>query len=417
MKETKEKKFYGWVIAVCCFILMGTVFQIVGNMSNLFIKPLSESLGVPRGAVSVFVTISMLVSVIGSSFVGKLIQKYSLRLVTTVGVLCAGGGLIAMSFAKNLTQVYLISIFLGIGIICSAMIPINMMLNNWFVKKRGTVIGIVYTSTGFGGLLFTQVITYFLSNYSYREAYLALGIIVLVLTLPVTLFLIRLTPEEKGQKAYGADEVAATATSNAGGNVDGFLLKDLKKSKSFILFLITNFILGLVGVGLFNQFFAHLSDRGFTAAEVGIMSSIINVGLILSKPVLGGLMDKFGGLFTFIFSCCLYVVAILLLGASFAGSMIMPILAVIVLPFAASITSTGPSFITGEFYGRKDYGAIYGIVLMVYNLGAAAGPALAGASYDMTGSYVAIGIVYMILVAVMIGLMTLTKKSTKALHQ
>ena len=135
MKEKKEKPFYGWIIAVCCFFLIGTLYTIIGNLVNLFIKPLSEGLQVSRGAVGIYVMIAALTSVAGCAVTGKLIQKYSLRLVTTIGAICGGGGYIAMAYATSLVQVYAISVFLGISIATATMIPVNLMISNWFEKN------------------------------------------------------------------------------------------------------------------------------------------------------------------------------------------------------------------------------------------------------------------------------------------
>lgn len=413
MERKQNKRFYGWVIAACCFMMIGTMYTIIGNLVNLFVKPLSEGLNASRGEVGVYVMIAALVSVACCAVTSKLIQKYSLRWVTTFGVLCGGVGYIAMGFATSLIQLYLISILLGICIAFATMIPVNMMISNWFEKKRGLVTTVVFTATGVGGFIFTQIISYFLQNYTYQQAYLVCGIIMLIANLPITLFLVRLTPEEMGQVAYGADEKKVDNAQTVA--FEGFKMKDVKKSSSFMYLNITTFLLAVMGVGLVNSLLAHLSDNGYSVAQVGMINSVMMIGLIVTKPLLGMLFDKKGSIFTFITCCFGYIISIVLLGMSRNGNMLIPIAAMIVLSFAASITATGPNMITRELYGKADFGAIYSVVLMVYNLGTAVSSPVAGFGYDLTGSYTSVGILFLVLIVIMMITITLAKNTTKKL--
>lgn len=413
MKPKQNKRFYGWIIAACCFVMIGTMYTIIGNLVNLFIKPLSEGLNVSRGEVGVYVMIAALVSVAGCAVTSKLIKKYSLRWVTTIGVLCGGIGYIAMGFMTSLIQLYLISILLGICIAFATMIPVNMMISNWFENKRGLVTTVVFTATGVGGFLFTQIISYSLQNYGYQQAYIACGIIMLITNLPITLFLLRLTPEEMGQVAYGADEKKVENAKAVA--FDGFKMKDVKKSSSFLYLNITTFLLAVVGVGLLNSVLAHLSDNGYSVAQVGLINSVMMIGMIITKPLLGVLFDKKGSIFTFIACCVGYMITIVLLGMSRNGNMLIPLIAILILSFAASITSTGPNMVTRELYGKAEFGSIYSVVLMVYNLGTAVSSPVAGFGYDLTGSYTSIGILFLVLIVIMMITITLAKNATQKL--
>lgn len=413
MKPKQNKRFYGWIIAACCFVMIGTMYTIIGNLVNLFIKPLSEGLNVSRGEVGVYVMIAALVSVAGCAVTSKLIKKYSLRWVTTIGVLCGGIGYIAMGFMTSLIQLYLISILLGICIAFATMIPVNMMISNWFENKRGLVTTVVFTATGVGGFLFTQIISYSLQNYGYQQAYIACGIIMLITNLPITLFLLRLTPEEMGQVAYGADEKKVENAKAVA--FDGFKMKDVKKSSSFLYLNITTFLLAVVGVGLLNSVLAHLSDNGYSVAQVGLINSVMMIGMIITKPLLGVLFDKKGSIFTFIACCVGYMITIVLLGMSRNGNMLIPLIAILILSFAASITSTGPNMVTRELYGKAEFGSIYSVVLMVYNLGTAVSSPVAGFGYDLTGSYTSVGILFLVLIVIMMITITLAKNATQKL--
>lgn len=95
--------------------------------------------------------------------------------------------------------------------------------------------------------------------------------------------------------------------------------------------------------------------------------------------------------------------------------MLIPLIAILILSFAASITSTGPNMVTRELYGKAEFGSIYSVVLMVYNLGTAVSSPVAGFGYDLTGSYTSVGILFLVLIVIMMITITLAKNATQKL--
>ena len=219
-----------------------------------------------------------------------------------------------------------------------------------------------------------------------------------------------------GQKAYGSDKVK-TVTDGSVKTSNGFMFKDIKKTPSFILFALTMFTLALVGVGINNQYLAHLSDRGYSIGTLNLVNSILMIGLIFAKPVLGILLDKIGGLMTFTICSGSYIACLVSLGLSQDGNMIFPVMSALFFAFAASITSMGPSFLAGEFYGKVDFATTYSIVLTIYNFGAAASAPIAGVSYDLTGSYTMLGILFLILIACMVTMLKISKSTIKKINE
>lgn len=153
----QKKMFYGWWIVIGGFILNFIGIGIAFNALGIFFKPVVETFGFSRGAFSFYFTIAALAMTFAAPVVGKLIEKFDVRLVVGICTLILAVSFAAFSQCKTLTQFYILAVFVGIGHAGSHIIPVSTMINNWFREKRGLAMGIVYTATGVGGLIFNPL--------------------------------------------------------------------------------------------------------------------------------------------------------------------------------------------------------------------------------------------------------------------
>lgn len=89
--------------------------------------------------------------------------------------------------------------------------------------------------------------------------------------------------------------------------------------------------------------------------------------------------------------------------------------------FSVVVSTLSPSFMTGDLFGQKDYGAIFGMVQIFCVGGSSVGVVLSGIIYDATQSYRIAWIIFLILfitgvVATLIA-NGLKEKTTKRLQE
>ena len=60
---------------------------------------------------------------------------------------------------------------------------------------------------------------------------------------------------------------------------------------------------------------------------------------------------------------------------------------VILYSIAYGGTAVVKAIIIGDYYGRKNYGTIYGVIQGLSTFGGIAGPLIAGLAYDINGNY------------------------------
>ena len=80
----------------------------------------------------------------------------------------------------------------------------------------------------------------------------------------------------------------------------------------------------------------------------------------------------------------------------------------------------GPAYLTGSFFGNKEYGSILGIVQLLFAVGISSGSALFGVlvgklGYDMSWTLMlgAVAIAYVLLIGATIGMTRLNKQKNE----
>ncbi|PKN96412.1 MAG: hypothetical protein CVU43_20865, partial [Chloroflexi bacterium HGW-Chloroflexi-5] len=246
MKNSLNVGFYGWYIVAAGFILNFIGIGIAFNALGIFFKPVVEELGFSRGDFSMYFTIAALSMTFAAPVIGKLIEKFNIRIVVGISTTLLGISFALLSQCVTITHFYILSIFVGIGHAGSHIIPVSTMINNWFRVKRGLAMGIVFTATGLGGMISNPVGNWLIINYGWRETYIILGAIIALISTPVALFFLKKSPEEMGQTPDGLPE----AQRQQDGALEGLSLGEFAKTGTFWLIAFTVLLINIVNVGV-----------------------------------------------------------------------------------------------------------------------------------------------------------------------
>ena len=80
---------------------------------------------------------------------------------------------------------------------------LTKIVSQWFLTRRGLTLGITGGAASFGAMLLVPATSAFLVLLDWREAYLFLGLLLLVVVFPVGALLIKNQPGDKGLQPYG----------------------------------------------------------------------------------------------------------------------------------------------------------------------------------------------------------------------
>lgn len=410
------KFYYGWVMLFIGFLFMTLPYVIKVNCTSLFYTPICEEFGVSRTVYAQTNTVMTVTMLIGSSFVGKLLNKFKLKHILPIFALVICVCYILMGQSNAMWQLLVLSGIQGFMWAGMTNLPVNIMVSNWFGPKiKGTAMSVAMLGSGLGALIWVPVMENIMTNYGWRTTYIAMAAVVAVM-IPVTLFGCVNLPEDKGFKRRVGDpsqeEIDATgsvAITKRG--VTG--VQALKMPRWWCQFFAHVLVL-LCNTGFTTQCVAYFSDLGmdngaaiYAAALgtlivgkflIGFISDIINIKrVVVIAPILGALT----------------YVCLALCSGNAAWST-----GVIIFYMIAGSINTVPALITVRNFGDKDYGLMAGWMNMAGNIGQIVGPIIAAMVFDITGTYVKAWYVFaalMVLVAVLYYLSTvLNKKELKA---
>lgn len=394
----KAKLFYGWYILIACILVMALCYAPVVSCASLSISPITTEFGFSQGAFTVTKTITSLVGMAVAPFFGKIMAKKYMHLAWVISLIGVVAVFFAMSFASTLPQFYIISFVQGLFTTSAAMLPVNVVLTNWFQKKRAFIISIAMAGSGIGGTVLSKLMGWLIVDYGWRVTYRVLALIILVILVPVVGIFIRRTPEEKGLKAYGYGETLQSAGKAKPSREWNATLKELFQKPLFWVFIFGVAMTNFTGAAILHVPSAVVS-AGYTLETASTVSSLYLLVAVPGKMILGYVYDKFGVKAGILFGNATMLVSMILL-LTISSQPMLYIMAV-AFGFGQCIGTVTPSVVASRTFGTKNYSDIFGFTTMFVNGGYALGVPVIGWLFDISGSYTLAWIVLGIMSIVM----------------
>lgn len=379
MAGQKGSVFYGWYIVAVCFFINFIVFGISVNTFTVYVKPITTDMGWSRGQFSFGLTLASLAMGIMAPLMGRVIDRTGARTVMAFGAAVIGLCTVALSNASELWLFYLLYMVSGMGQAGTTIVPISLVISNWFSLKRGRALGIAMTGTGLGAMVMVPVTSWVVVNYGWRTSYFVMGCMILFMA-PVSFFFIKTAPADMGMKPDGGVVDPATPPAPVGSPPGSAI-----KTGSFWLIAAMMFILGLVGMGLGLHLMPYLTDIGHPEMTAGFLISIISGMTVLGKVSMGIFADRWGIRKVVILACAVIILGILVL--QHAKPLFVAVAFAVLYGYAIGTPLMINPALTADCFGLASFGALFGTLSLFNILGAGIGAWLAGAIFDAAGSY------------------------------
>ena len=173
--------------------------------SALYITPVTEELGFSRGAFSVVFSLRFISSATFSILLSFFIRKFEIRKVIGIGYGMLVLSYLMFSVARDLPFFYMSAIPFGIGITFNATAVVSILIERWFEKHKGLILGAIFAGSGLGGSLFNIIVAGWIEKYGWSKSYLLTAICLGICAVPI-FAIIRNNPYEMGLKPYGSEE-------------------------------------------------------------------------------------------------------------------------------------------------------------------------------------------------------------------
>ncbi len=386
MNQNKSKLHFAWLILVGLCVMVGLGKSGINNSAGLFLTPVSKDLGIGMGNLTLYLSVSSVVTMILLPICGKLMAKYNIRIVLSVAIILQAGSFALFGLMNSVWGWYILAVPMAIGGVFITLIAGPVLINSWFKKHSGLALGIMGAATGLIGVVAQPVIGNLISNQGWRQSYIMVGVAIIVIVLPTIFLLIRKSPQEKGLLPLGAVETnnAQANTSSDAQNM-GISFAVAKKSAAFISLMVFFFM-----ITSFASFAVHmptfLMDKGFDVTFVGNVMSAYMVGVLIGAIVFGVFSDKIGAKKTTLFAMVMGIISVICL-LFFSTSAIIITIALIIFGFVAASIGTLAPAVTTALFGSREYSQIYATVSMGLAVASIIALPAFGYVFDIAGSY------------------------------
>lgn len=386
MSHNKKKIHYAWWILLGLCIMVGLGKAGLNNSAGLFLKKVSSDLGVGVGSLSLYFSVSAIVTMIFLPIGGKLMAKYDTRFILSIAIILQAGAFALFGLMHSVWGWYILAIPLAVGGVFITVIAGPVLINQWFKKSKGLALGIMGAAGGVLGAIAQPVVGNLIASQGWRASYMIVGIAIIIIVVPVVLLLLRRSPQEKKTLPYGA-EAAGSANGIAGAGEDnkGVALSAAKKSSAFYA-LIAFFFLITSAASFSMHIPTYLMNKGFDVSFAGNVMAINMIGVLIGSLGIGFASDKIGAKNTAIAAMILGMLSIGLLLFAASSTVVISIAVGLFGLVSASIGTLGPA-LTSSLFGNKEYPQIYSNASLGLAISSIVALPAYGFVFDYTGSY------------------------------
>ena len=376
-------------------MLIGTLGMIMSSpgqtyVVSIFIEGFITDLGISRSLVSMLYTLGTLVGSFVLPIVGYQIDRHGARLIVVLITVLFGFACVYMGYVQN-------AFMLGLGFIALRMLgqgSLGMVctniINQWWVRRRGMVMGI----SGMAGSLislggFPNLVNWLLPIYGWRSTYILLGIILALVMAPVAFIFFRNHPEDYGLQPDGEESKTFGFSKRrqmpVGWTEVHWTLGESMHTSVFWILVASLSAISMLSTGLFFHMVSIFTDNGLTPnlaaavfVPIAVTTAIVNWGsglLVDRVPV--RILLAIGLLFQALS---------LLMARSLSGTTFALVFGVVLGVSSGLIRILG-SVVWAMYFGRRHLGSITGFTTMITITGSALGPMPLGIGRDLLGSY------------------------------
>ena len=400
VQGARPRRFPGWRVVLALAFGGFTLYGAGLYSFILFVTPLSNEFHWSRAATGGLVSAFWLTAPL-ALFAQPLIRRFGSRRLAVAGVVVEALSLMLLFTATQLWHMYLLRALAGFGKMLFA-INVPVVVARWFSRRFGLAIAINYAGWAIGGFALAPLTDLLIRTVGWRAASGALGLGLLLLTLPVTWWALRtesaaaaglpldgIAPGASGDKDADADADAAQAADAPVEHAGSWAVtKSLLRHPAFLLIALCTMAYYLTYSGVLAHQAAIVESAGIgSRAASWILGSTAGwaaVGALL----VGWLLDRLA----------LATVTVLQLGMLGAGVACLLASTYAPLPwllaghavlFGLAVGGSEPFWITilRRRVPLEGFQQAWGIVYFLELAFIVVAPFIAGHLYDVSGSY------------------------------
>jgi len=397
--------FYGWVI-VCVTIIGMVLIYGIRHSFAVFFSPILDEFAWSRGNVSIMLSLNIFVYGFLAPIAGILADRWRARIVMPLGIGILGIATAGCSGARELWHFYLLfGILMPLGSAFSGWPILGPALMNWFVKRRGLVMGLGQMGGGLS-FVYSIFVEFNILHYGWRFTFLVLAGTLVLILLPLYLLFFYYRPQDRRLLPYGL----AIGVTNLGPTQKESVTKTpllpewtfsqiLRSYRLWLLVLSYALFWGIGAYLVLAHQVRFAQDAGYSSMFSVSIFALFGMTQFLGQ-LLGFISDRMGRERAATLAAALSMIALVALISIRDNSQPWRLyLYSICFGFGGGLFT--PTIFAGSadiFYGRH-FGAVSGLLLTGMGVGGIFGPWMGGYIFDLTGSYIPAFILCLICIA------------------
>ena len=376
--------FYGWRILIVSSIFGAVGVAITISGFSVFFLPIRDDLNLSSTQVSFLLGLAWAQSGVMALVMGWLADHFGTRKLVLFGGITCGVGLMLVSLANNFWQLILLySVIVAIGRTAAFNPTLLATINQWFVRRKAIAMSLLGTSFTAGAAVIIPLFALGSASIGWRHTIFIAGLVLCLLTLPAAK-VIRNKPEDMGLLPDGDKPVSGLPTQDEASNNMGMSLRQALATRAFWLILVGLVLRVSVADAILIHSIPMLVWKGISEQSAAYFVSLIflfmipvRLGLGISGAFIPPSLVLFGGMTIGAIS----LAAFLFMDGTNAA---IPFIATLVAIEGASALNW---IAIGDYFGRRSFATLAGIMTISYSIGALLAPVGAGWIFDRTDSY------------------------------
>lgn len=382
MKKQDGKLHYAWKIVIACILMkLGTGGACMVAMGN-FITPIVQDLKCDVSQLTVYTSVQAITMALLYTTAARLLTTKRIGLVIGTFSIVEVIGLALMGTYQTVEMFYISGFLTGLSQAFTGFVAVPIILNMWFKKKNGTVLGIVTAVGTVAMMIYTLLSARLITSVGWRNAYFILAGMAAVITIPAVFVLIR-SPEEVGCEPYGVESVEQNNQHNQSEGLTK--QKAFRTPRLYVAWLACVMFSYACGIAGYTANFATMELRQSIqfGAAVGVVSSL---GGTLSSLIVGKINDQYGVKAGLVWGAVTTGLGYGVMFMSFRNPyFVYP--AIFMVGLGSSMYQVQCPLMAREIVGSKHYSGIWSIMMMINSLIGGGLYSTIGLFYDKLGSY------------------------------
>jgi len=407
-------RFDGWRIVALGALAQGLALPLLGAYA-LVATPLIEEFGASATQLGVGMSLAILGGALAGPPLGLGLDRGPLRTIMLSGVALMLGSVVALSQGAALWQLAAGLAVAAVGMSMYGMLPVQVILVNWFVLRRGTALSWAFVGTSVAAFVVPPTTAWLIDWLGWRHALVALASGAALIVAPAILRLVK-RPEELGQTPDGlpadrCDSAPVQSDASSAARSEPHASEDSSKGWGG-----RQALPGLVSRGepKASEVVSWLRDRNFwligVGAGLGLSVSVATFFLVRHLEMLGiprtsaalvpssmalfGIVGKLGGGFLIDRADARAVVVSALLLHALGWTIVASHTSLAAMLVASAPLGLGgggflplPAVLQGRCFGRGAIGRVSGLHTLIGLPFLLCAPPLVGWAEGLTGSF------------------------------